>query len=105
MTKKINKYSIDKYFKKLEIDTERKTPVDIKEFIKSKRFSDSLGDMIKVGDMDFIHLIRSLKKDCDFWINAYLDMKKHHREFIQKLNNTKTEIIKRESIDWRVNNG
>jgi hypothetical protein len=62
MKKQINKYSIDKYFKKLEIDTERKTPVDIKEFIKSKRFSDSLGDMIKVGDMDFIHLIRSLKK-------------------------------------------
>ena len=93
MTKKINKYSIDKYFKKLEIDTERKTPVDIKEFIKSKRFSDSLGDMIKVGDMDFIHLIRSLKKDCDFWINAYLDMKKHHRNFKDKIKQTNYEVI------------
>ena len=63
MTKKINRYSIEKYFKKLEIETERKTPKDIKEFINSKRFSESLGDVIKVGDMDLIHLIRTLKKE------------------------------------------
>ncbi|MBN87974.1 hypothetical protein CMO95_00015 [Candidatus Woesearchaeota archaeon] len=105
MTKKINRYSIEKYFKKLEIETERKTPIDIKEFINSKRFSESLGDVIKVGDMDLIHLIRTLKKENDYWVNAYLDMKKHHREFIDKLNNTRSEIIKKESIDWRVNNG
>ena len=81
MNKKINRYSIEKYFKKLEIETERKTPKDIKEFINSKRFSESLCDVINIKDMDFIHLIRTLKKENEYWLNAYLDMKRTHRQY------------------------
>ena len=56
--KKINRYSINKYFKKLEIETERKTPIDIEEFLKHKRYSKSKDQFIEIGKMDIIHLIR-----------------------------------------------
>ena len=63
--KKINRYSINKYFKKLEIETERKTPIDIEEFLKHKRYSKSKDQFIEIGKMDIIHLIRSFIKQTE----------------------------------------
>lgn len=63
--KKINRYSINKYFKKLEIETERKTPIDIKEFLKHKRYSKSKDQFLEIGKMDMIHLIRSFIKQTE----------------------------------------
>lgn len=81
MTKKINRYSIEKYFKKLEIETERKTPKDIQKLLKESRYSESLNGPIEYGKMTIEHFIRSMVKSNDYWLNAYLDMKKTHRQY------------------------
>jgi hypothetical protein len=59
--KKHNQYSLENYFKILEIKTGRKNPCDIMEFLEEEYYSQSKGDTIKYKDMDITHLIRVLK--------------------------------------------
>ena len=80
MKKQINRYSLNKYFKKLEIETERKTPKDIKAILKTFRYSESLKSPICIGDMTLEHFVRSLLKDNQFWLDAYLSKKKEIRQ-------------------------
>ena len=86
MTKQINRYSLNKYFKKLEIETERKTPKDIKAILKTFRYSESLKGPISIGDMTLEHFVRSLLKDNQFWFDAYQDQK-------TKLNKLRIDIV------------
>ena len=92
MTKKINRYSIEKYFKKLEIETERKTPKDIKEILKTERFSESLGKPIAYGQMDMAHFIRSLIKENDYWLDVIMDKNKKIRELKRERNKYKYDL-------------
>ena len=78
--KKINRYSINKYFKKLEIETERKTPKDIKKILKTTRFSESLNEPIAYGKMTLEHFIRSIMKENNYWLNVMLEQKKELRK-------------------------
>lgn len=80
MKKQINRYSLNKYFKKLEIETERKTPKDIKAILKTFRYSESLKGPVSIGDMTLEHFVRSLLKDNQFWLDAYLEQKKKIRQ-------------------------
>ena len=42
----------------------RKLPKDIVEFLEDSHYSKSLGEWIKIGDMDLIHFIRASQKRC-----------------------------------------
>jgi hypothetical protein len=84
--KKINRYSIDKYFKKLEIETEKKTPKDILKVLKKQRFSESLNGPIAYGKMDLIHFIRSTIKDNNFWIDQCMKLKQKNRKLKRLIN-------------------
>ena len=56
--KKYNQYSLENHFKILEIQTGRKNPSDIMEFLEEQYFSKSKATHIKYKDMDITHLIR-----------------------------------------------
>ena len=90
--KKINRYSIDKYFKKLEIETERKTPKDIKEILKTERFSESLGQPIAYGKMTVEHFVRSLIKENNYWLDVIMDKNKKIRELKRERNKYKYDL-------------
>ena len=55
---KYNQYSLENYFKILEIQTGRKNPSDIMEFLEEQYFSKSKATHVKYKDMDITHLIR-----------------------------------------------
>ena len=59
--KKHNQYSLENYFKILEIKTGRKNPCDIMEFLEDEYYSQSKSENIKYKTMDITHLIRVLK--------------------------------------------
>ena len=59
--KKHNQYSLENYFKILEIQTGRKNPCDIMEFLEDEYYSQSKSENIKYKHMDITHLIRVLK--------------------------------------------
>jgi len=59
--KKHNQYSLENYFKILEIKTGRKNPCDIMKFLEEEYYSQSKSDTIKYKTMDITHLIRVLK--------------------------------------------
>ena len=56
--KKYNQYSLENHFKILEIQTGRKNPSDIMEFLEEQYFSKSKATHVKYKDMDITHLIR-----------------------------------------------
>lgn len=56
--KKYNQYSLENHFKILEIQTGRKNPSDIMEFLEEQYFSKSKETYVKYKDMDITHLIR-----------------------------------------------
>lgn len=51
-----------KLVKLIEQITDKKTPVDIVEFLEQDRYSKSKKRYIEIGSMDLFHLIRSMKK-------------------------------------------
>jgi len=67
--KKYNQYSLENYFKILEIQTGRKNPSHIMEFLEEQYFSKSKEDMIKYKDMDITHLIRVMLNASDDVVN------------------------------------
>ena len=56
--KKYNQYSLENHFKILEIQTGRKNPCDVMEFLEEQYFSKSKETYVKYKDMDITHLIR-----------------------------------------------
>ena len=56
--KKYNQYSLENHFKILEIQTGRKNPCDVMEFLEGEYYSNSKEKYIKYKDMDITHLIR-----------------------------------------------
>ena len=56
--KKYNQYTLENHFKILEIQTGRKNPCDIMEFLEEQYFSKSKETYVKYKDMDITHLIR-----------------------------------------------
>ena len=56
--KKYNQYTLENHFKILEIQTGRKNPSDIMEFLEEQYFSKSKATHVKYKDMDITHLIR-----------------------------------------------
>ena len=56
--KKYNQYSLENHFKILEIQTGRKNPCDIMEFLEEQYFSKSKETYVKYKDMVITHLIR-----------------------------------------------
>ena len=59
--KKYNQYTLENHFKILEIQTGRKNPCDIMEFLEDEYYSHSKSENIKYKTMDITHLIRVLK--------------------------------------------
>ena len=60
--KKYNQYTLENHFKILEIQTGRKNPCDIMEFLKDEYYSKSKKEWIRYKDMDITYLIRVLLK-------------------------------------------
>ena len=56
--KKYNQYSLENHFKILEIQTGRKNPCDVMEFLEGEYYSNSKENFIKYKDMDITYLIR-----------------------------------------------
>ena len=81
--KKYNQYSLENHFKILEIQTGRKNPCDVMEFLEGEYYSNSKEKYIKYKDMDITHLIRVM-------LNASEDVVNH----IYK-NDTLIEEVKR----------
>lgn len=80
--KKYNQYSLENYFKILEIQTGRKNPCDVMEFLEGEYYSNSKKKYIKYKDMDITHLIRVM-------LNASEDVDNNREEVIrlrEKLN-------------------
>lgn len=80
--KKYNQYSLENHFKILEIQTGRKNPSDIMEFLEEQYFSKSKATHVKYKDMDITHLIRVM-------LNASEDVDNNREEVIrlrEKLN-------------------
>jgi len=67
--KKYNQYSLENYFKILEIQTGRKNPSDIMEFLEEQYFSKSKATHVKYKDMDITHLIRVMLNASDDVVN------------------------------------
>jgi len=63
--KKHNQYSLENYFKMLEIKTGRKNPCDIMEFLEDEYYSHSKSTNIKYKTMDITHMIRVLKNKAE----------------------------------------
>ena len=74
--KKYNQYTLDNYFKILEIQTGRKNPCDIMEFLDEQYYSTSKEKYIKYKDMDITHLIRVM-------LNASEDVDNNRAEVIR----------------------
>ena len=56
--KKYNQYTLENHFKILEIQTGRKNPCDVMEFLEGEYYSNSKEKYIKYKDLDITHLIR-----------------------------------------------
>ena len=74
--KKYNQYTLENYFKILEIQTGRKNPYDIMEFLEEQYFSKSKATHVKYKDMDITHLIRVM-------LNASDDVENNRLEVIR----------------------
>ena len=74
--KKYNQYTLENYFKILEIQTGRKNPCDIMEFLEEQYYSTSKEKYIKYKDMDITHLIRVM-------LNASEDVDNNREEVIR----------------------
>jgi len=74
--KKYNQYTLENYFKILEIQTGRKNPCDIMEFLEEQYFSKSKATHVKYKDMDITHLIRVM-------LNASDDVENNRLEVIR----------------------
>ena len=74
--KKYNQYSLENHFKILEIQTGRKNPCDIMEFLEEQYFSKSKATHVKYKDMDITHLIRVM-------LNASADVEDNRLEVIR----------------------
>ena len=74
--KKYNQYSLENHFKILEIQTGRKNPCDIMEFLEEQYFSKSKETYVKYKDMDITHLIRVM-------LNASEDVEDNRLEVIR----------------------
>ena len=59
---KYNQYTLENYFKILEIQTGRKNPCDIMEFLEDEYYSKSKKEWIRYKDMHITYLIRVLLK-------------------------------------------
>ena len=59
---KYNQYTLENYFKILEIQTGRKNPCDVMEFLEDEYYSKSKKEWIRYKDMDITYLIRVLLK-------------------------------------------
>ena len=70
MKNKYNQYTLENYFKMLTIQTGRKNPCDIMEFLEEQYFSKSKEKYVKYKDMDITHLIRVM-------LNASEDVENH----------------------------
>ena len=73
---KYNQYTLENYFKILEIQTGRKNPCDIMEFLEEQYFSKSSEKYVKYKDMDITHLIRVM-------LNASDDVENNRLEVIR----------------------
>tara|TARA_R110000737_G_scaffold5268_1_gene17068 strand:- start:588 stop:878 length:291 start_codon:yes stop_codon:yes gene_type:complete len=56
--KKYNQYTLENHFKILEIQTGRKNPSDIMEFLEEEYYSHSKRENVKYKNIDITHLIR-----------------------------------------------
>ena len=74
--KKYNQYTLENHFKILEIQTGRKNPCDIMEFLEEEYYSQSKKVYIKYKDMDITHLIRVM-------LNASADVEDNRLEVIR----------------------
>ena len=73
---KYNQYTLENHFKILEIQTGRKNPCDIMEFLEEQYFSKSSEKYVKYKDMDITHLIRVM-------LNASDDVEDNRLEVIR----------------------
>ena len=73
---KYNQYTLENHFKILEIQTGRKNPCDIMEFLEEQYFSKSKATHVKYKDMDITHLIRVM-------LNASDDVENNRLEVIR----------------------
>ena len=62
-----------KLVKLIEQITDKKTPVDIVEFLEQDRYSKSKKDYIEIGSMDLFHLIRSMVKKENVLLSHWSD--------------------------------
>ena len=69
MKNKYNQYTLENYFKMLTIQTGRKNPCDIMEFLEEQYFSKSKEKYVKYKDMDITHLIRVMLNASDDVVN------------------------------------
>jgi len=76
MKNKYNQYTLENYFKMLTIQTGRKNPCDIMEFLEEQYFSKSKEKYVKYKDMDITHLIRVM-------LNASDDVENNREEVIR----------------------
>ena len=67
--KKYNQYTLENHFKILEIQTGRKNPCDVMEFLEEQYFSKSKEKYVKYKDMDITHLIRVMLNASDDVVN------------------------------------
>ena len=67
--KKYNQYTLENHFKILEVQTGRKNPCDIMEFLEEQYFSKSKEKYVKYKDMDITHLIRVMLNASDDVVN------------------------------------
>ena len=74
--KKYNQYTLENHFKILEIQTGRKNPCDIMEFLEEQYYSKSKEKYVKHKDMDITHLIRVM-------LNASTDVEDNRLEVIR----------------------
>jgi len=74
--KKYNQYTLENHFKILEIQTGRKNPCDIMEFLEEQYYSKSSEKYVKYKDMDITHLIRVM-------LNASTDVEDNRLEVIR----------------------
>ena len=74
--KKYNQYTLENHFKILEIQTGRKIPCVIMEFLDKQYYSKSKEKYIKYKDMDITHLIRVM-------LNASDDVEDNRLEVIR----------------------
>ena len=73
---KYNQYTLENHFKILEIQTGRKNPCDIMEFLEEQYYSKSTEKYVKYKDMDITHLIRVM-------LNASADVEDNRLEVIR----------------------